>query len=369
MVRRRRRVVVDDLRERRHLVRQRRRRQGLLHLRVRVRAFFFADAVDVDVPRTQTRGGDLLDLVRDRRAEHQRLAVLRDGSQNLLDRRLEPHVEQPVRLVEHEHPPRRRDQYVAPLIPQVPQVRVEVCPSEHDLCADAVVKRQKRLRLVQDLRRELPGRRQHQHPRPSSPRGAAVARERLDRGEEEPDRLPAAGFRAREDVLPVHDVRQRLVLHRGGELELLHRRDGAQRRVAQAEVFERDRRRRVPGGGGRGGVHRSRGRGFEPRRFARGAARRRERGARGERARAERPRRRDPRARGRRSECGARGLRRRRGGEERRGIARAAERGRAKDAASRRGDAALHRRTQRVRTAPEEARRARGHGDDLRAAR
>ena len=71
MVRRRRHVVVDDLRERRHLARQRRLRQRLLHLQVRVRAFFFADAVDVDVPRAQTRGGDLLDLVRDRRAEHQ----------------------------------------------------------------------------------------------------------------------------------------------------------------------------------------------------------------------------------------------------------------------------------------------------------
>mmetsp|Transcript_9893 Transcript_9893/g.40563 ORF Transcript_9893/g.40563 Transcript_9893/m.40563 type:complete len:227 (-) Transcript_9893:431-1111(-) len=164
-------VHVHQLHEQREVVVQGRRREPLGDLGVG-RGVLLADAVHVRVPRSKRVGGDLLHLLGNRGGEEQRLALARDEPQDLVDGGLEPHLQQLVRLVEHQHlevlAPRLQpgrlevvdetsgggDEEVAPLRVHPRALRLDVRPAEHHLRLELVELEQLERFLV-DLRREL----------------------------------------------------------------------------------------------------------------------------------------------------------------------------------------------------------------------
>ena len=132
-----------------------------------------------DLGVTEHALGEGLDLLGHGRGEEHRLALLRDSLQDPAHVREEPHVEQPVRLVEHQHlelrqgthpltdeveePSGARDEHVA--------ARLQRGPLAVDL--DAAVRRgdpqgevaPERFEVALDLPRELPRRREDEGPR------------------------------------------------------------------------------------------------------------------------------------------------------------------------------------------------------------
>jgi hypothetical protein len=160
-------------------------------------------------------GGDPADLALERGREEQRLALTRGHGDDLVDDGLEAHVEHPVGLVEHEHLDRAEVDRAA-----VDQVHEAARGGDQHVRArgllglvvdaDAAVHGGDLERagvhhageLVDDLRRELAGRREDQRGRPG-----AVGVEAVGHRHAEGERLARAGRRLDEDVLAVEDVR------------------------------------------------------------------------------------------------------------------------------------------------------------------
>ena len=136
----------------------------------------------------------------------------------------EAHVEHPVRFVEHEvlecielcvgrahvieQPARRRDDHVDASAERVllrthPHPAVDGCPGERGVNG-------KRIEVFEDLRRELPRRREHQRARDA----ARPSNEAVKDRQQERRRLAAARLRAREQIASLQGGRNRLLLNR-----------------------------------------------------------------------------------------------------------------------------------------------------------
>ena len=164
-------VHVHQLYQQREVVVQRRGGEPLRHLRVRG-AVLFADAVHVGVPGTERVGGDLLDRAGDRGGEQQGLPLSRYEREDLIDGRLEPHLQELIRLVQDQHlevgalghqaaglevvdePPGGGDEEIAPLTAHAVALGLDVGAAEHDLRLE-IVKLEHFNRLLVDLRCEL----------------------------------------------------------------------------------------------------------------------------------------------------------------------------------------------------------------------
>ena len=225
-------VLVEDGLQDRELVHLSGGYERLFHLQVR-RGLLLAHAVHEDVPGSKRLLGHLLNLRRNRGGEEQSLSARGDVPQNLLDGGLEPHVQQSIRLVEHEgiaraealaHVPvlevvdestGRGDQDVGVLRFETGDVGADVGASEHNLRVDVPPEREQLFTLLLYLRRELTRRGEHQRG-DAAPALGTSSLQFLQHGEEKRDGLPRPGLGAREDVLAGHDVGQHRILHLGG---------------------------------------------------------------------------------------------------------------------------------------------------------
>ena len=261
--------------ELRELVLERHRRRRLTHLKVRRARILLPDAVHVHVLRVKRREGDGLDALRHRGGEEKGLSLPRDVLQNLLNRRLESHVQQTVRLVQHQRVTSRQPtrqvfvlqviqetpggghEYVAPIRSKPRQIAADIRAAAHHLRAHALVKREQLRRLLVDLRGELARGREHENGDGVAV-AIAVADQFLERGEEERDGLSGTGLGAREHVDAADDGGEGGVLDGGGVRETLHLGERAERLGAEVEVGERDGGRGVArvGRGARGDVAR-----------------------------------------------------------------------------------------------------------------
>ena len=167
----------------------------------------------------------LQDLRRHRRAEEQRLPLLRHVPQDPPDVGQEAHVEHAVGFVEDEilemrelgvrraqvveQPPGRRDHDVDPGAERV-LLRPHRDAAEHRRAGERRVDRE-RVELLEDLRGELARRREHQRARPA----ARLVHQRVQDRQQECRGLAAAGLRAGEHVASGHRRRDRVGLHRG----------------------------------------------------------------------------------------------------------------------------------------------------------
>ena len=183
----------------------------------------------------QVRAGELADLAGHRRREEQRLPDLRDALEDAGELGLEPHVEHPVRLVEHEdlepvelrgpllevvdEPPRRRDDHLVLL--ERARLLAHADAADDERAADVAALAEP-VELTLDLDRELARRREHEGARPGA---AGVRGQPLDDGQEERGGL-AGARRGRADHV--------LARERGGDGLGL---DG--RRVLEARALER----------------------------------------------------------------------------------------------------------------------------------
>jgi hypothetical protein len=162
----------------------------------------------------------------ERGGEEQRLPVPRRARDDLVDLRLEAHVEHPVRLVEDERadaieahdasveevlePARRGDEHVG----RLDQAGLIL---DRDAAVDGGDAQSARCHqgpeLLGDLARQLAGRHEDERRRAAAPRDA------LDDRQREGERLARAGGRLGQDVMPVHDVAddERLDGERGGD--------------------------------------------------------------------------------------------------------------------------------------------------------
>ena len=197
--------------------------------------------------------GEPLDLPRHRRREEEGLPLrgeLVDDPADVVD---EAHVEHPVGLVEDERfdgPQRheslrhqveeasgRGDEDVDPP-PEGLRLRALVDAAEDDGVLEGRVPAVL-AEALRDLGGQLPRRRQHEDadgppPGPSPGRSLEAVQDR----EREGGRLPGAGLRAADQVLPLEHDGDRLLLD-GGRYGVLLLRDGAEDLGAEPELFER----------------------------------------------------------------------------------------------------------------------------------
>lgn len=172
---------------------------------------------------------ELAHLRRHGRGKEERPAVPREDAQHRVNLRLKVHVQQPVRLVEHQEPhgahgealgvlqvvhqpPRRRDNHVRAL-GQRHRLRHHVfSPRQRDDAGAEVAA--ERYHHRRNLDGQLP-RRRHDH-RVGGARGGARVEEALQDGQRERGSLAAARLRQPNDVAPRQGERQRLGLDGGG---------------------------------------------------------------------------------------------------------------------------------------------------------
>ena len=169
---------------------------------------------------------ELGDRRRHGRAEEQRLPPRRDMAEHAADVGQEPHVEHPVRLVQHEE--------LEPLQLGVRRAKVIQQPARcgdddvdtaaegmflrphadaaEDRCAGERRVHRQVGKVFENLRRELSCRRQHQR----ACGAARLAHHPLQQREEERGGLAAAGHRTRQHVAPFERGRNGVGLNRGG---------------------------------------------------------------------------------------------------------------------------------------------------------
>ena len=177
----------------------------------------------------QHRVSERPDLLRDRRGEQQRLTILahhRDDLPHVVD---EPHVEHPIRFVEHQqfdlaqiHLPliaqvhqttRGRDQHIDPRADRRDLLPL-VHPTEHHSVAQLQVL-PVRNEAIENLLRKLARRRKHERPRVPTRRepGPHLVQD-LEHRERERARLPRPRLRRPQDVRPLQRDRNRSGLDR-----------------------------------------------------------------------------------------------------------------------------------------------------------
>ena len=176
----------------------------------------------------RVRAGELADLAVERRREEHRLALLRQPGDDLVDLRLEAHVEHPVGLVEDQHADAvERDDLALDQVLQAARrgdedvgvARGLGLRGDRDAAVDRgdpeVVRRRDRADLGRDLRGELAGGDEHE------PGRARVARvEPLDERHGEGERLAGARRRLREHVAAGERVREDEPLNSEGSVDV-----------------------------------------------------------------------------------------------------------------------------------------------------
>ena len=194
--------------------------------------------------------GELLDVVRERGREHQRLALFRQVVQHPLQRRQEAHVEHAVGFVQHqgvdrrqvrgalaevvEQAARRRDQHVEAAAQRI-DLRLHADAAEDGGRAQGRV-RAVVLEAVEDLRREFARRRQHQHARGATGRARRAFRKELGQDRQrEAAGLAGAGLRRGHEVVAGEDERDGLLLDRRRRV-VAERGERAQDRGREPEV-------------------------------------------------------------------------------------------------------------------------------------
>mmetsp|Transcript_43720 Transcript_43720/g.139349 ORF Transcript_43720/g.139349 Transcript_43720/m.139349 type:complete len:335 (-) Transcript_43720:321-1325(-) len=224
--------LLEDLVEVRHLAVHVGHQPALLHVGVRVVLALLADSVHVFVPLLEGDARHFVHGLGHRGREEKGLPLRRQGLDDLGDGGPEPHLEQPVRLVEDQgakvahapaqvpilevvdQPTRRGDEHVAAVPLEVVGLRVHVGPPD-DVLAVVVVEGEDLLRLLVDLEHELAGGGNDEDGDVVTVAGGGVLDKALDSRDEEGDGLAGACLGLGKHVLPPEDRGQRGGLHVG----------------------------------------------------------------------------------------------------------------------------------------------------------